>query len=38
MKVGLQTMYDPALAKRRRDPTPNPGLNPDLEKYEGALH
>lgn len=35
--VGLQTMYDPALAKRRRDPTPNPGLNPDLEKYEGQI-
>merc|ERR1719217_1946192 len=35
--VGLQTMYDPQLAKRRRDPTPNPGLNPDLEKYEGQI-
>merc|ERR1719331_109357 len=35
--VGLQTMYDPLLAKRRRDPTPNPGLNPDLDKYEGQI-
>merc|ERR1719207_471904 len=27
----------PASAKPRRDPTPNPGLNPDLEKYEGQI-